>query len=68
MIVYTNIDKHKYKPAAIDELFLCRQFCEEKGIPYTHFPTVWENWVSSATHLFQMGRDESPKNMKLDNK
>ena len=44
---------------------VCRQFCEEKGIPYNHFPTVWENWVSSATHLFQMGRDESPKNMKL---
>lgn len=42
-----------------------RQFCEEKGIPYNHFDTVWENWVSSATHLFQMGRDESPKNMKL---
>ena len=32
-----------------------RKFCEDKGIPYVHFPTVQDNLASCVKHLFQMG-------------
>jgi fatty acid desaturase (delta-4 desaturase) len=35
-----------------------RAYCEKKGIPYRHFPTVWENFVSTARHLHNMGSKE----------
>jgi fatty acid desaturase (delta-4 desaturase) len=34
---------------------LVRQYCAVKGIPYKHFPTVWENFVSTVKHFYKMG-------------
>lgn len=41
-----------------------KRFCEEKGIPYKHFDTVWENAKACADHLFEMGTQEVPKSAK----
>lgn len=37
-----------------------KQFCEEKGIPYIHFPTVGENVASCIKHLYVMGHQAKP--------
>lgn len=39
---------------------IVRAFCEKKKIPYRHFPTVWENFVSTVTHLTSMGSQVNP--------
>ena len=44
---------------------ICRQFCEEKGIPYVHFSSISENVSSTARHLFDMGHNEKPKKVKI---
>lgn len=36
-----------------------RRFCEDKGIPYVHFPTIAENALSTVQHLFAMGHKEN---------
>lgn len=33
-----------------------RQFCKEKKIAYVHFPTVWDNFLSTASHLKLLGK------------
>lgn len=38
-----------------------RAYCEEKGIPYIHFPTVMENVASCARHLYTLGHEDRPK-------
>ena len=37
-----------------------RQFCEEKNIPYRHFDNVMDNWMSTVSHLFDMGHNTNP--------
>lgn len=37
-----------------------RAFCESKGVPYVHFPTVGENMASCVRHLSNMGNKEAP--------
>lgn len=32
-----------------------REFCLSRGIPYVHFPTVWDNVLSCCRHLYAMG-------------
>nr|QWC69494.1 front-end desaturase 1 [Tigriopus californicus] len=38
-----------------------RNFCEEKGLPYHHFPTIRENLSSCINHLSDFGRKEVPR-------
>jgi fatty acid desaturase (delta-4 desaturase) len=38
-----------------------REFCVSRGIPYVHFPTVWDNVSSCSRHLYAMGTDEAKK-------
>jgi len=33
-----------------------REFCLSRGIPYVHFPTIWENVLSCCRHLYAMGQ------------
>ncbi len=42
-----------------------RQFCLEKGLPYVHFESVWDNTKACAKHLFQMGHEEVGFNRRL---
>lgn len=35
---------------------VCRKFAEKHGYKYVHFPTVWDNFMSCAVHLSQLGR------------
>lgn len=37
-----------------------REFCLSRGIPYRHFPTVYDNFKSTVAHLFAMAREETP--------
>lgn len=39
-----------------------RAYCEKKGIPYKHFPTVTDNVMSCLRHLHQLGTQESCSN------
>lgn len=34
---------------------IVRAYCDKKNIPYIHFPTISENVLACATHLFKMG-------------
>lgn len=43
---------------------IVRTFCESKGIPYVHFPTVWDNVRSCSAHLWMMGNKEIPVGFK----
>jgi fatty acid desaturase (delta-4 desaturase) len=36
-----------------------REFCLEKNIPYTHFPTVKSNVDGLVQHLFDLGKQEN---------
>ncbi|CAB4070384.1 E1.14.19.3 [Lepeophtheirus salmonis] len=44
---------------------IVRQFCKEKSIPYNHFPTITENFVSTAEHLLGLGTEIKPTTMKF---
>ena len=35
-----------------------REYCLARGIPYVHFPTVWENVYSCSRHLYVMGNTD----------
>lgn len=37
-----------------------KEFCEKRGIPYVHFPTVSENFKSCVEHLHEMGSKTTP--------
>jgi fatty acid desaturase (delta-4 desaturase) len=39
---------------------IVREFCKMKGIPYVHFPTIWDNMHSTCMHLLTMGTKEDP--------
>jgi fatty acid desaturase (delta-4 desaturase) len=43
-----------------------RQFCEEKNIPYVHFPTIGENVRACIKHLMDMGQNEDPKTIVME--
>lgn len=45
-----------------------RKFCEEKKIPYVHFPTVADNVASCVSHLYQMGHQKLPSGYRLTKK
>ena len=45
-----------------------REFCEERGIPYVHFDSVWENFRSVATHFYDLGHNEQPKKVRWQRK
>ena len=34
---------------------IVRKFCQDRNVPYVHFPTVNDNLKSCVQHLFQMG-------------
>ena len=38
-----------------------RQFCSEKNIPYTHFPTLMDNLKSTASYFIKFGRDSDTR-------
>jgi fatty acid desaturase (delta-4 desaturase) len=38
-----------------------KAYCESKGIPYRHFPTVSDNILSCARHLYAFGSEKVPK-------
>ena len=40
-------------------------FCEEKNIPYVHFPTIADNLNACVSHLMDMGENETPKSVVL---
>ncbi len=44
---------HYYKIAPI-----VREFCEEKDIPYTHFPTIKSNVDGLVKHLCKLGKQD----------
>ena len=44
---------------------IVRQFCAEKGIPYRHFPSVWDNFKSFIRHLHFLGHNDSYDNMAI---
>ena len=33
-----------------------KEFCLSRGIPYVHFPTIWDNVLSCSKYLYIMGR------------
>jgi fatty acid desaturase (delta-4 desaturase) len=39
---------------------IVREYCAKKNIPYIHFPTVWENFMSTVSHLTTMGSVVDP--------
>eukprot|EP00095_Tigriopus_kingsejongensis_P012447 maker-scaffold89_size390429-snap-gene-2.26 protein:Tk12447 transcript:maker-scaffold89_size390429-snap-gene-2.26-mRNA-1 annotation:"delta-4 fatty acid" len=41
-----------------------REFCEEKGIPYQHFPTLTANFVSTVDHMYDFGHNVVPEAAK----
>jgi acyl-lipid (7-3)-desaturase (Delta-4 desaturase) len=38
---------------------LVKIFCATKGIRYTHFPTIWDNFKSCSRHLQKMSKDST---------
>jgi len=42
-----------------------RQFCKERNIPYVHFPTITENFMSCVKHLGKMGYERIPINFGI---
>lgn len=42
---------------------IVRTYCEKKGIPYRHFPTISENVYSCIKHLYDLGHHQSVKNI-----
>lgn len=43
-----------------------RNFCDEKKIPYVHFPTINDNLKACIKHLMDMGQNEEPQNIVLE--
>lgn len=43
---------------------IVRKYCEKKGIPYVHFPTLGENVSACVKHLFDMARVQEPVGYK----
>ena len=35
---------------------IVKEFCHSRGIPYVHFPTIWDNVMSCSRHVYKMGR------------
>eukprot|EP00127_Corallochytrium_limacisporum_P003390 Clim_evm18s149 gene=Clim_evmTU18s149 len=35
-----------------------RETCEKHGVRYVHFPSIWDNFKSTVTFLWRMGRGE----------
>lgn len=33
-----------------------KEICKKKGISYVHYPTIWENFYSTYTHLKNLGK------------
>jgi fatty acid desaturase (delta-4 desaturase) len=33
-----------------------KEFCNSRGIPYVHFPTIWDNVLSCSRHVYKMGQ------------
>lgn len=42
-----------------------KEFCDEKNIPYVHFPTIADNLNACVKHLTDMGENETPKTVVL---
>ena len=43
-----------------DDITQFRQFCMERNIPYRHFPTLTDNFMSTVAHLSDMGHNSYP--------
>jgi fatty acid desaturase (delta-4 desaturase) len=41
-----------------------RQFCEERGVPYVHYDTIWENTMATVRHMRKMGHGDIPEGFK----
>ena len=41
-----------------------KKFCTEKGIPYQHFQSVWQNLKSCVDHMHDIGTNLVPKSAK----
>ena len=37
---------------------IIQEYCAEKGIPYNHFPSLWELTKSAMKHLYILGHDD----------
>jgi len=42
------------------------EFCQEKNIPYTHFPTIKSNVDGLVKHLFDLGKQENANGLLSD--
>lgn len=45
---------------------IVKKFCDERGIPYVHFPTVWDNMMSCLRHLYTLGHRQTPPGYKVN--
>ncbi len=36
---------------------LVKKYCKDKNIPYIHFPSVYDNFISCTKHLYNMGNN-----------
>jgi fatty acid desaturase (delta-4 desaturase) len=45
-----------------------KEFCDEKKIPYVHFPTISDNLQACIKHLTDMGENENPESVVLEKK
>lgn len=54
MILTYNLSRiqHSHYPKIAP---IVKEFCLSRGIPYHHFPTVFENFKSCVDHLYVMG-------------
>jgi fatty acid desaturase (delta-4 desaturase) len=43
-----------------------KQFCEERDIPYVHFPSITANFLSCSAHMWDMGHTEPPAGAKKE--
>jgi hypothetical protein len=43
-----------------------KEFCDEKKIPYVHFPTIGDNVRACIKHLTDMGTNENPQTIVLE--
>ena len=48
--------QHTYYPVIAP---VVKAFCDKKGIRYTHFPTILDNFLSTSRHLQKMSRDST---------
>ena len=45
-----------------------KEFCDEKNIPYVHFPTIVDNVKACIKHLTDMGENETPGSVVIEKK